>query len=69
MSKSKRWVNHLRDYAEVPDAEAFLKAIEAVCRSHGISISHEDRHGAFELKTFNEDDMQWLHCAGDARSK
>ena len=43
-----------------PRAIAFLDAIERVCREHGLSISHEDQHGAFQVVPFNEDDLEWL---------
>jgi hypothetical protein len=45
------------------DREAFLAEIEAVCRKRGISISHEDHHGAFNLEPFSEDRLEWLKAA------
>lgn len=44
--------------------EEFLGDIEQVCRSHGISISHEDHHGAFIATDFNERDCEWLKSCG-----
>lgn len=43
--------------------ETFFAELEAVCRKHGIAISHEDGHGAFELVLFNEVDMAWMRAA------
>lgn len=39
---------------------AFLDDIEAVCRKHGLCISHEDAHGAFEIETFDQYFINWL---------
>lgn len=63
----KRWVNRLRGDADVPEIDAFLADVEAVCRKHGLSISHEDGHGAFEVEVLDEDNIAWLHNAHDAR--
>jgi len=45
----KRWSVRKSDNFEVEDIEKFLEAIEAVCRKHGLSISHEDGHGGFQI--------------------
>jgi hypothetical protein len=42
-----------------------MAEIEAVCRKHGFSISHEDVHGAFEIEPFSEAAMDWLKEAND----
>jgi hypothetical protein len=34
--------------------QAFMADVEAACAKHGISISHEDCHGAFILVPFDE---------------
>ena len=34
-----------------------------MCIKYGLSISHEDCHGAFVIDDYNEDDMEWLMCA------
>lgn len=44
-------------------ADIFLAEIVAVCRQHGISIAHEDTHGAFVLVPFNKEDSDWLKQA------
>ena len=48
--------------------KAFLDEIEAVCRKHGLSIGHEDCHGAFEIGPFDEDDIKWLRNATTYRT-
>lgn len=42
----------------------FMDEIEAVCRKHGFSISHEDSGGGFLLAKFNRALVKWLRCAG-----
>ena len=42
----------------------FFDEIEAVCRKHGLSISHEDGHGAFLIEPFSEDNIKWFRDAG-----
>ncbi|NBW22529.1 MAG: hypothetical protein EBR82_82745 [Caulobacteraceae bacterium] len=45
--------------------DAFLAEVIEVCRKHGMSISHEDGWGAFEVRNFNEPDADWLKEATD----
>jgi hypothetical protein len=45
--------------------DSFLTEVIEVCRKHGMSISHEDRHGSFEVVAFNDGDVDWLMCATD----
>ena len=41
----------------------FFDEIEEVCVKHGLSISHEDGHGAFEIEKFSSDNIEWLKSA------
>lgn len=43
----------------------FLREIERVEREHGLSLSHEDGHGAFMVEEFDEDYVEWLLGAAD----
>jgi hypothetical protein len=38
----------------------FLNEIRQVCKKHGLSISHEDKEGAFEIENFSQDNIDWL---------
>lgn len=52
-----------------PKVEAFLDAIEAVCRHHNMVLAHEDRHGGFLIEDFgNGETMKWIREADDHRS-
>ncbi len=48
-----------------PKIDAFLHEIETVCRRHELSIVHEDRHGGFEIESFDEANIEWLKEAAD----
>ena len=51
------------DEVEMLRVDAFIEDVVAVCRKHGMSISHEDGHGAFEIKDYDESCSDWLRCA------
>ena len=40
--------------------ETFLKNILMTCEQFNLSISHEDKHGGFLIKPWNEEDHHWL---------
>lgn len=44
-------------------AKAFIADLEAVCVQHGLSLSHEDTHGAFVVKNLDEVNLAWLREA------
>lgn len=52
---------------EVPCIDAFLEEIDAVCKKHKMSISHEDKGGAFMIVGYNVNDASWLKAASDDR--
>lgn len=41
-------------------AEKFIDDIIEVCKKHGLSLSHEDSHGAFEIEPYDEGYTEWL---------
>jgi len=49
-----------------PAIDSFLADIVEVCKQHGLSLSHEDHHGAFEVEEFDEGNIEWLLEANDA---
>lgn len=59
---------HREEPKITPAIAAFLDDIEAVCRKHGMSIEHQDGHGAFEIWEFNQDAIEWLRAADDCRT-
>lgn len=66
MSQS-RWIRKLRKRDISPSVDSFLEEVLEVCRKHGMSISHEDSQGAFEIVDYSEDAAGWLLEAYDAR--
>ncbi len=51
--------------ASKPNVEQFLKEIGDLCLKHGLSISHEDRHGGFIIEKYNQETVDWLNDASD----
>jgi hypothetical protein len=62
----ERYVRETKRRTRVPEIDAFIAEIEAVCKKHGLGISHEDVHGAFVIEAYNED-SGWLEAAVDGR--
>lgn len=48
---------------EVPKVDMFLNDIVMVCKKHGMSIAHEDAHGAFIITDYDESNIDWLQGA------
>ncbi len=61
----KRWNLTHNDERRNKRVDAFLKAVSEVCKQHGLSISHEDRHGAFVIREMDADNLKWLNAAYD----
>jgi hypothetical protein len=61
----KRWDAALSDNREIPEADAFIADLVEVCRKHGLTLSHEDGHGGFEIINTQPDagDIEWLEAA------
>lgn len=45
------------------NVQEFLKAINAVCRTFNLSISHEDEQGAFIIEDYKPENIVWLNVA------
>lgn len=49
---------------EMPkEMKDFLNEIEMVSKKYGLSISHEDYHGAFLIEDYDEYNIKWLFGA------
>ena len=60
----KSWNNKTNDYIETPEKQIkFMEEIEVICKKYGLSISHEDGHGSFEIDEFNQNNIDWLKAA------
>ena len=66
---AKRWKTWpAAYYAENPRVDAFLAEIEAVCEKHGLSLAHEDVHGAFIVVDFTDGRAGLFENAHDGTS-
>jgi len=59
----KRWSKTKGSMVRNPKIDAFIEDLIAVCDKHGLSISHEDTHGAFTVEVFSEKRIDWLRNA------
>ena len=58
------WDNISGKRIPTPDKmTAFFQDIIEVYRKHGLSISHEDGHGAFIIEPYSEANVEWLKDA------
>lgn len=59
------WDWDAKEFVPMPEEmKAFLEEIRDVCVRHGLSISHEDGHGAFIVQQYSEENIEWLFSAG-----
>lgn len=49
------------------DAKKFIGELIAVCKKHGLSLSHEDHQGSFLVVNYSKEKAEWLRQAYDAR--
>ena len=61
----KRWNSSRGQNVTNKRIDEFLLDIEAVCRRHDMSLSHEDSHGAFIVVPWADSYMKWLYDAHD----
>lgn len=61
----KRWHAKLGSTGEqeFPAVDAFIEDVIAVYRKHGLTIAHEDGHGAFIIEGLDEHNERWLRDA------
>lgn len=43
--------------------DEFLDELEELYRKYGLSLGHEDTHGAFIIELLSEDNIRWVRCA------
>lgn len=61
----KRWSDLEGKYIESENVDKFLEDVIDVCKKHGLSISHEDQHGGFEVEAISDVNLNWLMGASD----
>ena len=60
----ERWDCEKKARIAAPEIDAFIEDVLAVCRKHGMSIGHEDSHGAFEIvRRLDAECADWLRNA------
>lgn len=62
----ERWNMAASKKIENEKVDAFLAEVWAVCEKHGLALSHEDAHGAFEVVNIDPGYRDWLMAAHDA---
>lgn len=62
----ERWNVKAGRNIETTEIDDFIAEILEVCKKHGLSISHEDGHGAFEIERYCEGNANSLRYAHDA---
>lgn len=45
--------------------QLFINDIIKVYKKHNLSLSHQDRHGAFEIEEYSKYNVSWLNDADD----
>lgn len=45
------------------DIDAFLNELESLYYKHGLSLGHEDSHGAFIINLLRQEDINWVREA------
>jgi hypothetical protein len=63
----ERWSTQYNKHIEDDQIDSFLLDLVLVYKKHGLSIGHEDRHGAFEIEEYQEANVDWLMSAHDSR--
>jgi hypothetical protein len=59
----ERWDVETGKKMENEQVDKFLHEIASVCKKYGLSISHEDTHGAFVIEAYDESNIEWLMSA------
>lgn len=58
----KRWeINLGREVITPIYVEKYLDEIDKISKHYGLSISHEDSHGAFIIEKYNKLNIKWLN--------
>lgn len=65
----ERWSHREKKRVENPKIDAFLEEVEAVCERHGLSLAHEDGHGAFLVVDYDDGRAGFFEYAHDATEK
>lgn len=53
----------MAEYVDDQVINKFLDELESLYRKYGLSLSHEDTHGAFIIKRLDEGNILWVRAA------
>lgn len=59
----ERYNRNTKTSAENPKVEKFINELIAVCKKHGLSLSHEDDQGSFVVEPYSDSNIEWLNDA------
>lgn len=45
------------------NVERFMEQVSRLCKEYNLSLAHEDRHGAFVIEEYKEENIEWLNGA------
>ena len=54
-----------KTYVKNERIDRFLEEIIDVCKRHDLTLSHENKEGAFEIENFDHQTIEWLKAAFD----
>lgn len=58
------WDRTTGEHIEMPERmRKFIEDIDVVCKKYGLSISHEDYYGAFEVEDYKDSNINWMYNA------
>lgn len=63
MMKNRTYWHKNDNSAPNSAVDAFIDDVIDVCKKHGMSIAHEDNHGAFIIEDYSDINIEWLENA------
>lgn len=52
-------------YSQSKKVREFIDKIIELCKTYNVSLAHEDKHGAFIIEKYFEENIEWLKNAFD----
>lgn len=58
-----RWSMMAKEHVENQRVDGFLLAIIDVYEKYGLSLAHEEDHGAFIVESMSDENIEWMKNA------